>query len=586
MKAHIKAILTGLSEKPGCYLMKSKQENIIYVGKAKNLRKRVSSYFNKVHNNKTQLLVKEVCDIETIITRNEKESLLLELNLIKKHRPKYNVIFMDDKTYPYIALTKEKHPKIKVVRNTKSKNAYYFGPYPNGSAAYDTFNLINKLFKLRKCNKLPKKECLYFHINQCLAPCINNIETKEYEVIERDIKSFLRGNIGDILNELESKMNYHAECLNFEKALEIKNLIEAIQLTTNKQIVSKNDNKSRDFIGVHYNDDYLAIQILMMRNGLLIERKQELIELVDDVQNTLDSYLMQYYELNVQADFIYFDDRYLSNEIKDSLNNIVIPIKGDYKKLLCLAFSNAKKALDEKYSNVINNNDKLKEALEQLKTILSINNDIHRIEAFDNSSLNGSNSIGAMVVFENGNPIKSEYRKFKINNLDIKDDYHFMKEVLYRRYYRVLVEKLKQTDLIIVDGAKLQIKAAKEIISSFNLDITIIGLVKDDKHKTNIIMDSNYNTYIIDKQSELFFLLTRIQDEVHNYAIKYHISLRSKRMFLSELDDIDGLGDIRRKKLLNYFKSVDSLKKASLEDIEKIIPKKIANNVYNKLHNK
>ena len=583
-KEHITTLLTTLPHQPGCYLMKNKQNNIIYVGKAKDLKKRVTSYFNKVHNDKTQLLVNEVVDIEHIITSNEKESLILEINLIKKHRPKYNVMFMDDKFYPYICITKEKQPRLKVTRNTKNKNATYFGPYPNSTAAWDTLNLLNKLYKLRKCVKLPKRECLYYHLNQCVAPCIKEVKQAEYDEIIKNIKQFLNGNTTQVIKDLEQRMFQASENLNFEKALDYKKLIEAINQTTNKQKVFKYDLKDRDYIGIAFNKDYISIQILIVRNGTLIERNGDIFTLIDDVQDTLESFLLQYYDLNTIPAEVLINEEYCSELVEELLDNkLKVPKKGDHKKMLDLANENADNLLKQEYEMVTNNDNKLVAALAHLQTVLGMSEKIHRLEAFDNSTLQGTNSIGSMVVFEEGKPIKSEYRKFRIRETEIVDDYAFMREVLYRRYYRVLVDKLKRPDLIIVDGGIGQVNIAKELVATFNLNIKVIGLVKDDKHKTSFILDDNLVKYEIDKQSDLFFLLTRIQDEVHRYAITYHRQLRSKSLFASVLDEVSGLGEARKKKLLKRFESFKKLKEANLEEIAEVLPESVALELYNKM---
>ena len=584
---YIKTLLISLPNKPGCYLMKDEFNNIIYIGKAIDLKKRVTSYFNRVHNHKTQLLVSEINTIDYMITSSEKESLILEINLIKKHRPKYNVMFMDDKYYPYIAITKERHPKLKVVRNTKMKNASYFGPFPNSGAAWQTLELLNKLFKLRKCAKLPKKECLYYHLDQCLAPCIKEVSSEEYDRYIKEIKSFLNGNTTKIIKNLNEKMIKASDDLNFEKAMDYKKLIESINLTTDKQKVFKNDMKNRDYLGIAYNDDYISIQFLLVRNGVLIERKGDIFELVDDIKESIESYIMQYYELNQLPDELYMDEQYQFQLIKDEFSNIIkISKKGNHKKMIELANENATNLLTNQYDMIVNSKYKLNKILEELKNILNLSKDIHRIEAFDNSTLSGFNSVGSMVVYEDGLPIKSEYRRFKIKDIDIKDDLSFMKEVIYRRYYRVLVDKLKITDLIIVDGGLGQIKLAKEIIDRINLKIKIIGLVKDEKHRTSYIIDDNFNKILIDKKSDLFFFITRIQDEMHKYAINYHQNIRSKSMFSSIFDDINGIGEKRKNKLLNHFKSYKRIKEASVEELENVLPHNIALELYENIHNK
>ena len=584
MNDYIKTLLSTLPHSPGCYLMKNKQGNIIYVGKAKDLKKRVSSYFQKVHNGKTQLLVNEVYRIEIIITSNEKESLILEINLIKKHRPKYNIMFMDDSSYPYIKLTKERHPKLLIVRSTKDKKASYFGPYPNASAARDTLDLINKIYPLRKCNSIPKQECLYYHMNQCLAPCIQEVSVEEYEPIVKGITSFLKGNTESVIKDLESKMYEASEGLNFELASMYKSLIESIEVTTNKQSIFKNDMKDRDYIGIAYNTDYISIQIMIMRQGILIERKGDVFALIDDVENTIQTFLMQYYEVNTIPSNVYIDNKYFDSTLNDLLEKkLLVPQKGDHKKMLSLADENAKKLLSQEYEMVTNSDNRLEKALLELKDLLKLETDIHRIEAFDNSTLQGQNSIGSMVVFENGLPIKKEYRQFKIQETQGVDDYAFMREVIYRRYYRVLLESLKKPDLIVVDGGKGQIKIAKDIVDSLDLNIKVIGLVKDDKHRTSHIMDDQFNEYHLNKRSELFFLLTRIQDEVHRYAISFHRKLRSKSMFTSVLDDVEGIGQVRKKNILKHFGSYKKVMEASLEDLENLLPSKSASILYDKI---
>ncbi|MGL4382812.1 MAG: excinuclease ABC subunit UvrC [Bacilli bacterium] len=584
MSDTIDLLLKSVPENPGCYLMKNKYHNIIYVGKAKNLKKRVSSYFNKVHNGKTQQLVFEITSFEYIITSSEKESLILEINLIKKYRPRYNIMFMDDKYYPYIQLTKEEHPRLKIVRNTKNKKALHFGPYPNSGAAYETLSLINKLYPLRKCNKIPKKECLYFHLNQCLAPCIKEVQPESYQEIISKITKFLNGQTQEVINDLNDKMNQSSQVLNFEKALEYKKMIESIIQTTNKQGVFQSDLKNRDYIGVSYNEDYISIQVLMIRNGILINREGKIFVLVDEPLSALETFLAQYYELNALPHEIIIAQAFTNDNIKSILNDKLRLVKqGEHKKMLELANLNAQQLLKQEYELKANDHQKVKLALDELSQILNYSNTIHRIEAFDNSTLQGSNSIGAMVVYEDGYPIKSEYRKFKIIS-EANDDYTFMKEVLYRRYHRVLVDQLKKPDLIIVDGGLGQLNIALDIVKMFNLEIKVIGLVKDEKHKTSYLIDDQLQEHQIDKKSELFFFLTRIQDEVHRYAITYHRKIRSKSTFKTKLDEVKGLGHKRQALLLKKFKSYEKINNATIEELEDVIPKQVALELYNKVH--
>lgn len=586
MNEELKVLLMNLPNQPGCYLMQDKFQKIIYVGKAIDLKKRVNSYFTKVHNNKTQLLVSEIEMIKFIITSTEKESLILEINLIKKHRPKYNVMFMDDKFYPYIQITNEKHPRLKIVRHTKDKKAIHFGPYPNSSAARDTLRLINKIFPLRKCSKLPKKECLYYHLNQCIAPCIFEITSEDYVYMLKSIKKFLRGDTELVINELETKMLSASDNLEFEKALEYKKLIDSVRITTTRQIVFANDYKNRDYIGFYNNEDYVSIQILIVRNGSLIEREGKVFDYIDNIDDTIISYLMQYYEYNYIPDNIYLSDIFISKTFGDLLiNKIIFPQKGHHKKMLELAIENAHNLLNQQYNLMYKSTTRINEALQQLADLINYKSIINRIEAFDNSTLQGTDSIGSMVVFENGLPNKNEYRKFKITT-DSKDDYSFMKEVLYRRYYRVMVDDLIMPDLIIVDGGLGQMNIALDILKGFNLNCRVIGLVKDDKHRTSYILDDMLVKHKIDKKGELFFLLTRIQDETHRYAISYHRNLRSKSLFSSVIDRVNGIGEQRKKILLKEFKSFKNLNEASLSDLENVLPKSIALELFNILAEK
>lgn len=583
MIEEIRLKLATLPQSPGCYLMKNNNNQIIYVGKAKNLKKRVSSYFNKSHEGKTMLLVKDIVNFEYIMTTNEKESLILEINLIKKHRPRYNVLLTDDKYYPYIQITNEKHPRLKVVRNAKNKKATHFGPYPDSGAARDTLQLLNKLYPLRKCHKLPKKECLYYHLHQCIAPCIKQIDDKVYQQYIKEIKQFLKGDINHVISDIDSKMIKASDNLMFEQALEYKKLIDSIKITTNKQKVFNDDLKDRDFFGYYELNGYLSIQIMIIRNGILIQRDGDIFIQVDSLQDTFESFIAQYYENNTLPNEII-----LNKEIDiEQLNNVFeanyrYVSRGKHKEMLELANENAKKLIHSEFEMSNSNDQKINNALNELKEITKLDS-VHRIEAFDNSTLQATNSIGAMVVFEDGKPYKSEYRKFKIKDENSKDDLSFMSEVIYRRYFRVIIDSLNKPDLIIVDGGQNQIKVAKDIITKFNLNIKVIGLVKDDKHHTSHIMDDNYQEYQIDKRSDLFFLLTRIQDEVHRYAITYHRKLRSKSLFRSTLDEVEGLGSKRQELLLKHFKSFAKIKESSLSELESLLPKKIALDLFNKL---
>lgn len=570
--------------KPGCYLMKNNEGTVIYVGKAKKLKNRVSSYFAGSHNYKTTKLVQEIDDFEYIVTDSEKEALLLEINLIKDYAPKYNISFMDNKYYPYIQLTKEKHPRLKIVRNAKEKKHKHFGPFPDGTAARDIFKLLNRLYPLRKCNHIPKKTCLYYQLNQCLAPCIQEVEEAEYKKITKQISKFIQGDTKEIVDELQEKMMQASDQLNFELAKEYRDLITHIQHVTSKQHVQFADQVDRDIIGYYQDKGYLSLQLFFMRNGKLLARDLNLVP-VDDMQEQIIQFIVSFYQENTYPKEILVPhdlDVTLLNEILEC--KIIKPQKGQKAKLVEMANHNAKEALDKKFLLIEKNQKATIGAIHQLGEKLNMITP-RRIELFDNSNIQGAYAVAGMVCFVDGIPSKKDYRKFKIKTVEGPDDYASMKEVIYRRYYRVLVEGLKKPDLIIVDGGKGQIKVAKEVIDSLNIDIKVCGLAKDDTHSTSLLLDSEGNIINIDKKSELFFLLTRMQDEVHRYAISFHKNVRSKSLFQSILDDVEGIGPKRKKELLKHFGSVKKLKEASLKQLEQHLPKDVAKKLYDTLAN-
>ena len=570
--------------KPGCYLMKNNEGTVIYVGKAKKLKNRVSSYFVGSHNYKTTKLVQEIDDFEYIVTDSEKEALLLEINLIKDYAPKYNISFMDNKYYPYIQLTKEKHPRLKIVRNAKEKKHKHFGPFPDGSAARDIYKLLNRLYPLRKCNHIPKKTCLYYQLNQCLAPCIQEVDENEYKKITKQISKFIQGDTKDIIDELQEKMMQASNQLNFELAKEYRDLITHIQHVTSKQHVQFADQVDRDIIGYYQDKGYLSLQLFFMRNGKLLARDLNLVP-VDDMQEQITQFVVSFYQENTYPKEILVPqdlDITLLEEILEC--KIIKPQKGQKAKLVEMANHNAREALEKKFLLIEKNQKATVGAIKQLGEKLNMVTP-RRIELFDNSNIQGAYAVAGMVCFVDGVPSKKDYRKFKIKTVEGPDDYASMKEVIYRRYYRVLVEGLKKPDLIIVDGGKGQIKVAKEVIDSLNIGIKVCGLAKDDTHSTSLLLDSDGNVINIDKKSELFFLLTRMQDEVHRYAISFHKNVRTKSLFQSILDDVEGIGPKRKKELLKHFGSVKKLKEASLEQLEVHLPKEVAKKLYETLSN-
>lgn len=578
--AKIEDKLSLLPSKPGCYLMKDKNGKIIYVGKAIKLNNRVRSYFRGAHDYKTTKLVANIDDFEYIVCGSEKEALLMEINLIKEHSPQYNIMFMDDKSYPYIKLSKTKAPLLSVVRNNKDKKAYYYGPFPNSGAAWDTKNLLNKLYPIRKCKNIPKKACLYYHLGQCLGPCIHDIDEEVYEKMASEIRKFLRGDTKQILKELNEEMMKASDDLNFEKAQEVHELIKSIEHTTASQNVMFKDKKDRDVFGYYFDKGYICIQGFFLRSGKIIERALSIAPIVEEVEEAFISYILQYYEHNPLPQEVLLPQG-LAIDLSEFLDcEVHVPVRGEKKKLVDMVFDNAKNAHINKFELVKRKDDEKEEAMKQLSSLLG--KDIHTIEIYDNSHISGKFNVSGMVVFEDGLPNKKEYRLYKLQGY--RSDLDSMKEAVYRRYLRLLKEKKKQNDLLLVDGGYLQIQAAKEILDALEIDITLAGLVKDDRHRTSNLMDVEGNIIDIKKDSPLFFLLTQMQDEVHRFAITYHKNLRKKAQTKSILDEVEGLGDVRKKKIWNHFKSLKNLKEASVSDIAEVVPQQVAENIYTLLH--
>lgn len=577
----LKEKLLLLPNKPGCYLMKDKNGVIIYVGKAKNLKNRVNSYFKSSHTGKTAVLVSNIVDFEYIITNSELEALLLEINLIKKHTPKYNVLLKDDKSYPYIELTNEKVPRLLIVRpnKLKNKNIKLYGPYPNVTAARKTIELLNRLYPLRKCSNMGKKECLYYHIGECLGYCVKKVNEDEIKKITDEITSFLKGNDDVVLKKIDEEMNKCIEKLNFEKASELKELKEFINITLRNQLIDLNDFIDRDIFGYAVYKGYLSIQVLFLRGGKLVGRKSSIYPIISDEIEELTLFISSFYDKNnIKPKEILVPDIIDEKLIKDILNvNVYKPVKGKKKELVNLSNKNALNSLKEKFELIKKSDENALNACNELKELLGISS-ANKIEAFDNSHLFGSYSVSGMITFTLGLPDKNNYRKYKID-IEHHDDFHVMKEVIYRRYYRVLMENLEKPDLIIVDGGKAQITAATTVLKDLNLNIPVCGLVKNDKHRTSDIL-YNDKLYKIDKTKNLFHMLERIQDEVHNFTIRYHRDIRSKGALASILDDIKGIGEKRKKELLKKYSNINKMKEATVDDLSKILPYDIAYNLH------
>ena len=564
---------------PGSYQMKNSDGVIIYVGKAKDLKKRVNSYFNRPQTGKTAKMVSEIADFSYIVAGSELEAFLLEFNLIKQYDPKYNILLKDDKSYPYIEYISKPYPKLQVSRylNIRKKDKkMLFGPYPNAYAARKIVSLINRLYPLKKCDTMPKKVCLYYHIGECLGYCERHVDEKKLQVMENEILSFLRGNADVLKNKILEKINMYSEQLNFEMALELKKELNYISIVLDKQKMELHDYVNRDIIGYYFNKGYLSIQILFLRNGRMVGGHTDIFPVVSTLEDELDTYIMNFYsrhEVPKEILCVKEVNTEILNEITSS--SFLIPIKGKKKKLVDMASENAKINLENELEIIVRDEEKTEKANDELRDILGLKK-LDRIDLFDNSNLFGSFTVSCMVVFKNGRPAKKEYRKYKIS-LDKNDDYHTMQEVIYRRYYRALVDKTELPDLIIVDGGINQMNACMEILNSLNLSIRVCGLRKNDKHRTNDLIDAvGYKTVEIDKSSPVFHYLTRMQDEVHRYTISYHRTIRSKGAISSVLDNIEGIGAKRKKELIKAFGSIAKLENASIEELSQIIPEATA----------
>ena len=567
---------------PGSYQMKNKDGVIIYVGKAKNLQRRLRSYFTRTVTGKTRMLVEDIDDFEYIVTDSELESLILEITLIKKYDPKYNILLRDDKTYPYIELTNEKYPIVRMVRNTKRKKikTHLYGPFPNAAAARKTVHIINRLYPLRKCERLGKELCLYYHIHECLGYCKKEVPEEQIEAMKKEIISFLKGDSSIVTERIQKEMEKASELMNYERAMELRDMLNDIETTLKKQKIDLNNNDSFDLVNYYQDGNYLSIEIFFIRDGLLFGRHNEIIQNMDDVLEEVMEYLIKFYDKNTVLPKTLYVPMEMDDELISKYLDVKVfkPQKGKMKDLMDLACNNAKEQLELQEETLKKDDDERLKAIEELKQLLGLEK-VSRMETFDNSHLFGTFYVGGMVVFDDFLPLKDEYRKYKIQS-DAKDDLGAMKEVLYRRYYKVLMENLVKPDLIVMDGGATQIQVCKEIISSLGLNIPIIGLVKDDHHRTSHIMNSDYEILDVPKESNLFLFLTRIQDEVHRYAITYHRNIKAKGSLASVLDVAPGIGEVRRKELLKKFGSLKKMKEASIEELSNVVPQEVAESLF------
>lgn len=586
---HIENKLKLLPDLPGCYMMKDINSRIIYVGKAKNLKNRVRSYFKSSHEGKTAKLVSEIRDFETIITSTDKEAFLLEITLIQKHKPYYNIKLKRGTGYPYIKITHEKDPQLKIVSQVKKDGGYYFGPYPNVYAATETLQLLQKVYPLRRCNGYQKRPCLYYHMGQCLGACFKEVPQSEYEKQIKKIKSFLNGNVSKIKKELEQKMKTASENLEFERAAEIRDQIHYVEMTVEKQKIISNDNTPRDLFAFYMNKGWLSLQIFSIRQARLMKREKRLFPCIDTPEAELESFILQFYNQK---------NRILPKEIlvpsgmdKETLSEILgIPVKtpqrGQKRNLLEMAQKNARLVLEEKFRLLELDERKTTGAMNEITDALGLPNG-HRIEAFDHSHLQGEDLVSAMICFIDGKPEKTEYRKYKLKNVDHADEAASTREVIYRRYSRLLKEKANLPDLILMDGASIQINAAVDVLhNQLGIDIPVAGMVKNDRHKTADLMTENDEKIGLDPKSEGFYLLQRIQDEVHRFAITFHRQVRSKNSLASRLERIQGVGPKTRIKLLRNYGSLKNISAASVEDLESLgISKKVAQTIKLSLKN-
>lgn len=588
MNELIKHKLELLPDSPGCYIHKDKNGTIIYVGKAKNLKNRVRSYFHGSHNTKTELLVSEIEDFEYIVTGSNTEALLLEINLIQENKPKYNIRLKDDKSYPFIKITNEPYPRLLITRQVKKDGGLYFGPYPDSGAATEIKRLLDRLFPFKKCTNPANKVCFYYHLGQCKAHTVCQTDQTYWDSLKEDVKNFLNGRDDKIVNELRDKMTKASELMEFERAAEYRDLIEGIGLLRTKQRVMNQDMQDRDIFGYYVDKGWMCVQVFFIRQGKLIQRDVNMFPYYNESEEDFLTYVGQFYQDN--RHFIpkeIFIPRNIDETLVKAVVNtkIIKPQRGEKKQLVNLATKNARVSLQQKFDLLEKDIRKTHGAIENIGDLLNIPKPV-RIEAFDNSNIQGTSPVAAMVVFVDGKPSKKDYRKFKIKTVIGPDDYASMREVIYRRYSRVMRDGLTPPDLIIIDGGQGQVNVARDVIENkLGLDIPIAGLQKNDKHQTHeLLFGDPLEVIPLSRNSEEFFLLQRIQDEVHRFAITFHRQLRGKNTFSSKLNGIAGLGPKRKQLLMKHFKNLPNIQKASLDDIINCgIPKNVAENIQESL---
>ncbi len=577
----LKQKISLLPDVPGSYQMKDKNGTIIYVGKAKSLVKRVKQYFTRPQVGKVARMVAEIRDFDIIETNSEKEALLLEISLIHKYYPKYNIMLMDDRMYPYIALKKKEDPYLKIARSDKEKGYYYFGPFPNSSDAFKMIDLLNKIYPLRKCKNIPNKPCLYYHLGQCLAPCIRKVQPEEYKQMVSDITKFLNGDTESVTSQLKKKMKEYADKMEFERAAEYKKLLDAVKVTTSSQKIIFPDHVSRDIVGYSIREGYICVVFLLYRKGVLLGKNTYVEELEDDINDFLEDIIVQFYEKHTDhPKELIVPTKDITQVLNDSLGfDVISPSRGKKRDLMAMALENSKQMLDQHFQTARLTDNVLK-LLEELQQKLGLDKTPLDIELYDNSHTQGYEPVGAMVKYINGEKAPQQYRKYKITQPNPQDDLASMREVLTRRFTRLKEENAKMPDLIILDGGYTQCQIGLEVKEEVGVNIPLAGLQKNDKHETDTLINADTGEEIpLERNSPLFFLLMRMQDEIHRYAITFHRGKRAKAVFKTIYDDIKGIGEKRKQKLLDIYPTMESLEGIKIEELSQLVPEEAANEI-------
>ena len=577
----LKQKISLLPDVPGSYQMKDKNGTIIYVGKAKSLVKRVKQYFTRPQVGKVARMVAEIRDFDIIETNSEKEALLLEISLIHKYYPKYNIMLMDDRMYPYIALKKKEDPYLKIARSDKEKGYYYFGPFPNSSDAFKMIDLLNKIYPLRKCKNIPNKPCLYYHLGQCLAPCIRKVQPEEYKQMVSDITRFLNGDTESVTSQLKKKMKEYADKMEFERAAEYKKLLDAVKVTTSSQKIIFPDHVSRDIVGYSIREGYICVVFLLYRKGVLLGKNTYVEELEDDINDFLEDIIVQFYEKHTDhPKELIVPTKDITQVLNDSLGfDVISPSRGKKRDLMAMALENSKQMLDQHFQTARLTDNVLK-LLEELQQKLGLDKTPLDIELYDNSHTQGYEPVGAMVKYINGEKAPQQYRKYKITQPNPQDDLASMREVLTRRFTRLKEENAKMPDLIILDGGYTQCQIGLEVKEEVGVNIPLAGLQKNDKHETDTLINADTGEEIpLERNSPLFFLLMRMQDEIHRYAITFHRGKRAKAVFKTIYDDIKGIGEKRKQKLLDIYPTMESLEGIKIEELSQLVPEEAANEI-------